>query len=292
MKTNSPSARRRLPDWLKVPLPGGGRYTRLKSLVGRHGLHTVCESASCPNIGSCWGAGTLTVMILGDHCTRACRFCDVPTGPIQAPRREEPGEVAGLLSKLDLRYVVITSVDRDDLPDGGAGHWAETLRAVRERCPGLKLEALIPDFQGRSDLIDQVCRAAPDVLSHNLETVPSLQRRVRPQCRYTWSLETLRRAASRFGLITKSGLMLGHGETRQEVIRTFEDLRSVGCRILTLGQYLQPSRDHLEVVEFIAPKRFLEYREIAEGLGFDHVEAGPLVRSSYLADQQAQHLGV
>lgn len=287
-----PSPRRRLPDWLKTSLPGGPEYTRLKSLIQQRGLNTVCESASCPNIGQCWGAGTLTVMILGDHCSRACRFCGVATGRLTPPRPDEPAEVAALLSQLDLRYVVITSVDRDDLPDGGAGHWAQTLRAVRSRCPGLKIEALIPDFRGGREALSRVCRMRPDVLSHNLETVRTLQGRVRPQCRYEWSLDTLRAAARDFGLVTKSGLMLGHGETRREVIHAMHDLLETGCRILTLGQYLRPSRDHLPVVEYIRPQVFAELKAVGESLGFDHVAAGPLVRSSYLADQQAQAAGI
>jgi len=181
----------RLPEWLKVPLPKSERFFKLRSLVKEHKLHTVCESATCPNIGKCWDSGTLTIMILGDHCSRACRFCDVLSGQLQPLNPDEPAHVADMLSKLDLRYVVITSVDRDDLPDGGVGQWAETLRQVRKKSPHLKLEALIPDFEGKSFLIEKVCEATPDVLSHNLETVESLQHRVRPQCRYQWSLDTL-----------------------------------------------------------------------------------------------------
>ncbi len=283
---------RRLPAWLKTPLPGGSDYTQLKSLVNEHGLHTVCESASCPNLGECWNSGTLTIMILGDHCTRACRFCDVPTGHILPPRMEEPQEVAALLGKIKLRYVVITSVDRDDLPDGGSGLWAETIRQVRKTCPELKIETLIPDFRGEETHIATVCDARPDVLSHNIETVASLQKTVRPQCSYDWSLETLRVSSQKFKLVTKSGLMLGHGETRREVINTMRDLLDAGCRILTIGQYLRPTRDHLEVVDYIHPDVFAELKEEGESLGFDHVESGPLVRSSYLADQQAKHAGI
>ena len=280
--------KRRLPDWVKVPLPKGENYFRLKSLVGKHGLHTVCESASCPNIGECWDAGTLTIMILGDTCTRACRFCDVPTGNLQPPRREEPQEVATMLSKLHLRYAVITSVDRDDLEDGGASHWAQTITAVKETCHEMKVEALIPDFKGEPACIQTVCEAKPDVLAHNLETVPSLQARVRPQCRYQWSLDTLSFAHNHHNLITKSSLMLGLGETREEVIMTMKDLVETGCNILTLGQYLRPSRQHMEVVEYIAPEVFIEYKKIGESLGLDHVEAGPLVRSSYHAERQSE----
>ena len=292
---NSPVAtpsRNRLPAWLKAPLPSGESFFRLRSLVRQHRLHTVCESASCPNIGECWGKGTLTLMILGDHCTRACRFCDVPTGPILPPDGNEPRQVAEMLAHLNLNYVVITSVDRDDLPDGGAAHWAETLRQVRRLCPELGVEALVPDFKADVSQIETVCRAQPDVFAHNIETVASLQKRVRPQCRYDGSLKTLKLAAQRFGMITKSSLMLGHGETREEVVRTLEDLRDTGCRMLSIGQYLQPSKAHLEVVEYVHPDIFAEYKHIGEDLGFDHVESGPLVRSSYKADQQADSAGI
>jgi lipoyl synthase len=290
MNSLSNVPKRRLPDWVKVPLPKGENYFRLKSLVRQHGLHTVCESASCPNIGECWSSGTLTIMILGDACTRACRFCDVPTGNLLPPRPEEPKEVAGLLARLNLRYTVITSVDRDDLKDGGASHWAETLRAVKSRCPEMKVEALIPDFKGELACIQTVCEAGPDVLAHNLETVPSLQARVRPQCRYQWSLDALYFAGKNFDCITKSSLMLGLGEKKTEVVQTMRDLVDIGCNILTLGQYLRPSRQHMEVAEYLAPEIFGEYKAIGESIGLDHVEAGPLVRSSYHAEQQAQVL--
>lgn len=281
---------RRLPDWVKAPLPKGENFFRLKALVRKHSLHTVCESASCPNIGECWDAGTLTTMILGESCTRACRFCDVPTGNLRLPKREEPREVAEMLAKLNLRYAVITSVDRDDLQDGGASHWAETLRAVRDKCPQMKVEALIPDFKGEFACIQTVCEAEPDVLAHNLETVPSLQATVRPQCRYKWSLDTLYIAGKNFNRITKSSLMLGLGEKRQEVIQTMRDLVNIGCNILTLGQYLRPSLKHMEVVEYLPPEVFTEYKEIGESLGLGHVEAGPLVRSSYHAEKQSEVL--
>ena len=282
--------RRRLPDWLKVPLPGGDSYRRLRALVRKHGLHTVCESASCPNIGHCWNSGTLTLMILGDRCTRACGFCDVPTGRPSPPRADEPEEVGAMLGQLPLRYAVITSVDRDDLADGGANHWACVIRAIRQKCPAVKVEALIPDFRGDRDAIATVCQAAPDVLAHNVETVASLQTKIRPQCRYRWSLKTLEIARRQFGLDTKSGLMLGLGETRPEVVQTMRDLAGVGCKILSLGQYLRPSNKHVEVTEFIRPEVFREYRQLGESLGLQHVEAGPLVRSSYHADRQADAL--
>lgn len=283
---------RRLPEWLKVQLPKNRKFFKLKSLVQKYNLNTVCESASCPNIGTCWDAGTLTFMILGDTCSRACRFCDVATGNMLAPDTDEPSRIAETLSKLDLRYAVITSVDRDDLIDGGAEHWVKTIQLIRARCPQMKIETLIPDFQGKMDLVEKICTANPDVLAHNLETVESLQSRLRPQCRYSWSLDTLRTAATKTNLIVKSSLMLGLGEREEEVVRSMKDLVGAGCQILSLGQYLRPSLRHLEVVEFIHPDKFSEYKEIGESLGLKHVEAGPLVRSSYLADKQAQAVGL
>jgi lipoic acid synthetase len=283
---------RRLPEWLKVQLPKNKKFFQLKSLVEKYNLNTVCESASCPNIGTCWDAGTLTFMILGDTCSRACRFCDVATGNMLAPDPDEPSRIAQTLSKLDLRYAVITSVDRDDLIDGGAEHWVKTIQFIRTRCPQMKIETLIPDFQGKMDLVEKICMADPDVLAHNLETVESLQSRLRPQCRYSWSLETLRTAASKKNLIVKSSLMLGLGEREEEVVRSMKDLVGAGCQILSLGQYLRPSNRHLEVVEFIHPDKFSKYKIIGESLGLKHVEAGPLVRSSYLADKQAQAVGL
>ena len=255
-------------------------------------MNTVCESASCPNIGTCWDAGTLTFMILGDTCTRACRFCDVPTGHLSMPDPDEPDKVAQSLSRLDIKFAVITSVDRDDLPDGGAGQWVKTIKAIRDQCPKIKIEALVPDFQGNLPLIQQVCDARPDVLAHNLETVESLQRQVRPQCRYEWSLKTLQTAAKTSGVIVKSGLMLGLGEKREEVIQSFKDLVTAGCQILSLGQYIRPTPAHIEVAEFIHTDSFAECKEIGESLGLKHVEAGPLVRSSYLADKQARAVGL
>ena len=283
---------RRLPEWLKVQLPKNRKFFQLKSLVQKYNLNTVCESASCPNIGTCWDAGTLTFMILGDTCSRACRFCDVATGNMLAPDMDEPSRIAETLSKLDLRYAVITSVDRDDLIDGGAEHWVKTIQLIRARCPQMKIETLIPDFQGKMDLVEKICTANPDVLAHNLETVESLQSRLRPQCRYSWSLDTLRTAATKTNLIVKSSLMLGLGEREEEVVRSMKDLVGAGCQILSLGQYLRPSPRHLEVVEFIHPDKFSEYKEIGESLGLKHVEAGPLVRSSYLADKQAKAVGL
>ena len=282
---------KRLPEWLKTPLPKKNNFFQLKSLVQKYNLNTVCESASCPNIGTCWDAGTLTFMILGDSCSRACKFCDVATGNLITPNPYEPKTIAETLSKLNLRYAVITSVDRDDLIDGGAEHWIKTIHLIRIQCPQMKIETLIPDFQGKTSLVEKICDAEPDVLAHNLETVKSLQNAIRPQCRYDWSLDTLRTAANN-NLITKSSLMLGLGEKEEEVISSMKDLVDVGCQILSLGQYLRPSPRHLEVVEFIHPDQFLRYKNIGESLGLSHVEAGPLVRSSYLADQQAQAAGL
>ena len=289
-KTKSSFApRRKLPDWLKTSLPKGASYFRLKALVEKYELNTVCESASCPNIGDCWSAGTLTLMILGDTCTRSCRFCDVPTGSMKPPRVEEPTEIAEMLSKINLKYIVITSVDRDDLPDGGSDIWAQTIHQVKKKNPSMNVEALIPDFKGEDFLINKICQAKPDVIAHNIETVESLQSIVRPQCRYSWSLNVLENASKK-NMITKSGLMLGLGERKKEVIETMRHLAEINCQVLSIGQYLRPSRRHLEVVEYIEPDTFAEYKAIGLSLGIRHVEAGPLVRSSYRADRQTKNL--
>ncbi|MBT6602177.1 MAG: lipoyl synthase [Nitrospina sp.] len=286
---SSVSHHRRLPDWLKTSLPKGNDYFRLKSLVEKHGLNTVCESASCPNVGDCWSAGTLTLMILGETCTRSCRFCDVPTGSMKPPRLEEPIEIAEMLSKLNLKYIVITSVDRDDLPDGGSDIWAKTIHQVKKMNPCMKIEALIPDFKGEDILINKICQAHPDVIAHNIETVESLQSIVRPQCRYSWSLNALD-IASKKNMITKSSFMLGLGERKNEVITTMRHLAEINCQILSIGQYLKPSNKHLEVVEYVDPTIFDEYKAFGLSLGIKHIEAGPLVRSSYRADRQAKSL--
>lgn len=278
--------------WLKTPLPVSGGFFALRAQVRRHRVNTVCESAACPNIGKCWGGGTLALMILGERCSRACRFCDVPTGSLLPPDPEEPERIARIISALGLRFAVITSVDRDDLPDGGADHWAETICKIRQRAPGLKLEVLIPDFKGNTRFIGKVCEAKPDIVAHNIETVRSLQEKVRPQSRYQWSLDTLAHARKRYGIAVKSGLMLGLGERKDEVIQTMKDLAAVGCSILSLGQYLQPSLRHMPVAEYISPEIFREYKEIGESMGLDHVESGPLVRSSFQADKQAEAAGL
>lgn len=282
--------RPRLPSWLKVKLPGGEAYSDLKRLVREGNLHTVCEEASCPNIGECWDSRELTLMILGDTCTRSCGFCDVATGRPSAVDRDEPRRVAEALSRLGLRHAVITSVDRDELPDGGASIWAETITRVREACPGTTLEVLVPDFRGRLDHVDVVLDARPHVFAHNTETVPRLYPRVRPQARYEWTLSVLRHAKAR-GAITKTGVMLGLGETREEVLATIRDFARVGVDIVTLGQYLRPSRRHLPVARFIAPEEFTRFASEGRDLGIGHVEAGPLVRSSYKAGDQARRLG-
>jgi lipoyl synthase len=229
------------------------------------------------------------LMILGDTCTRACRFCDVPTGSMKPPRIEEPIEIAKMLSKINPRYIVITSVDRDDLPDGGSGIWAQTVHLVKKSNPFMKVEALIPDFKGEEFFVNKICQAQPDVIAHNIETVESLQSIVRPQCRYAWSLNVLE-VASKKNMITKSSLMLGHGESKKEVIETMRHLAEINCQVLTIGQYLRPSKKHLEVVQYLSPEVFSEYKDIGLSLGIRHVEAGPLVRSSYRADRQSKNL--
>ncbi len=283
-------SRRRLPAWLKAKAPGSPGYLRLKRLVKGLDLNTVCESAHCPNIGECWSAGTATFMILGDVCTRSCGFCAIRTGRPTHVDHEEPERVAEAIARLHLRHAVITSVNRDELPDGGASIFARTIRAVHERCPGTSVEVLIPDFQGNWDALAEVLDAGPEILNHNLETVPRLYRRMRPQARYERSLELLDRARSLGPAPTKSGLMLGAGETRGEVDLSIRDLAAVGCGILTLGQYLSPSEQHVPVDRFVPPEEFDALGEFARALGFGHVESGPLVRSSYHAERQAGDL--
>ena len=280
--------RRRLPEWFKVPFPGGESYSALKNRVRAAKLHTVCEEAACPNIGECWGRHqTATFMILGDICTRACAYCNVTTGRPRDVDAAEPGRVAGAVKELGLRYAVITSVDRDDLPDGGASVFANTIRAVHEAVPGCSVEVLIPDFQGSREALQDVMDAGPEVLNHNVETVRRVFRKVRPKGDYDLSLELLRRARQmRPETPTKSGLMVGLGETTHEVFETMRDLRGAGCGLLTIGQYLRPSPKHHPVSRFYEPDEFEELG--AEGLrmGFGHVASGPLVRSSYHAAEQ------
>lgn len=282
--------KRKFPEWLKVRAPGGENYHSLLRLVREQRLHTVCESASCPNIGECWSHRSLTIMILGNVCTRSCGFCDVLTGRPGTVDEDEPRRVAETLSQLGLRHTVITSVDRDELKDLGAGIWARTIQEVKRACPEMTLEVLIPDFKGRAAELDLVFATRPDILAHNLETVPRLNRRVRPQAGYLRSLGVIERARAQ-GLLTKSGLMLGLGERDDEIQEVMRDLFAAGCEVLTLGQYLRPSQKHLPVDRFVPPETFASLRAYGMSLGFKHVESGPLVRSSYHADQQARQFG-
>lgn len=284
------SGRGRLPRWLKVKAPGDAGYRDLKRLVGRLRLNTVCESARCPNVGECWGQGTATFMILGDVCTRSCGFCAIKTGSPSTLDEDEPRRVAAAVATLGLRHAVITSVNRDELPDGGARIFAHTLEELRRRCPDTTVEVLIPDFQGNWDALAVVVAARPHILNHNLETVPRLYRTMRPQARYSRSLELLDRARRLSTAPTKSGMMLGAGELLAEVEESIRDLAGVGCSILTLGQYLSPSHNHVPVARFLHPTEFDELRRFAVDCGFGHVESGPLVRSSYHAAQQATGL--
>src|SRR5579872_5126568 len=284
-----PSAHPR-PEWLRVKFFNGPNYQDLKRIMRTLDLHTVCESARCPNLGECWEHRTATFMILGNICTRACGFCAVPSGkPLGPPEENEPHRVAEAAQLMGLRYAVVTSVNRDDQPDGGAAIFARTIGEIRGRVPGCKVEVLIPDFRGDWQALETVVRAAPDVLNHNTETVPRLYREVRKGAIYERSLELLRRAkflAPR--MPTKTGLMLGLGETRDEVLAAMQDLAAQGTDILTLGQYLQPTREHLPVVRFVHPDDFAEYKRLGKEMGFKHVEAGPLVRSSYHAFEQEE----
>jgi lipoyl synthase len=284
----APPARPRFqpkPDWIRMKMPRGEVFFDLKQRVAELGLHTVCESASCPNIGECWNRQSLTIMILGGVCTRSCQFCDVPTGRPLPPDPDEPEHVATMLGELGLRHTVITCVDRDDLADGGAAHWAATIRAVKRRSPELVLEVLTGDFKGDTTAVDTVLAAGPDVFAHNLETVPRLSRQVRVQASYPRSYAILRHAKEA-GAITKTGLMLGLGEELDEVREVLRELREIGVDILTLGQYLRPSPKHLAVARFVPPPEFDALKAEALALGFPHVESGPMVRSSYHADGQ------
>ena len=278
--------RRRHPPWIRATLPTKPAFFELKAMVEELQLHTVCQSASCPNIGECWTRRALTIMILGDICTRSCRFCDVATGRPLPPDPDEPRRVAEMLGRLALEHTVITCVDRDDLPDFGAAHWAETIRRVKAACPAMTLEVLAGDFKGRTEHVDVVLDANPDVFAHNLETVPRLSRQVRVQASYPRSYAVLEHARRR-GAITKTGLMLGLGETIAEVEEVLRDLARLGVEIVTLGQYLAPSRDHLPIARYAHPDEFAALKDYALGAGILHVESGPLARSSYHADGQA-----
>ncbi len=275
------------PDWLRAKLPSGPNFFELKRLMRTNDLHTVCEEARCPNIGDCWERRTATFMILGSVCTRSCGFCAVETGRPPVYDVLEPGRVAAATKQLGLRHVVVTSVARDELPDGGAEIFAMTIRAIHRQVSGCSVEVLIPDFKGRRESLETVVSAGPEILNHNTETVPRLYRRVRPQARYERTLELLRRAKEMDpDVVTKSGIMVGLGESREEISQVLRDLRSAGCDVLTVGQYLRPSRQHLPLEKYYTPEEFAEIKQEGLALGFSHVESGPLVRSSYHADDQ------
>ena len=278
---------RRLPSWLKVKAPGGANYIELKSLMRQGGLHTVCEEAHCPNIGACWERRTATFMVLGDLCTRACAYCAVTSGRPKPPDLQEPMKLAETVERMGLKYAVITSVDRDDLPDGGAFIFAQCIRQIRKRTPSCKVEVLIPDFYGNPDALASVMDAAPDTLNHNIETVRRVFHRVRPKGDYDRSMELLSRVKSIDpNAVTKSGMMVGLGETWDEILETMRDLRSVDCGLLTIGQYLRPSDKHIALAKWYSPQEFEELAREGEAMGFRHVASGPLVRSSYHADEQ------
>ncbi|MCX6324421.1 MAG: lipoyl synthase [Sphingobacteriales bacterium] len=272
------------PDWLRVKLPIGEEYKHVRSLVDTHKLHTICESGNCPNMGECWGAGTATFMILGNICTRSCGFCAVATGRPEAVDWDEPQRVAEAIHLMKVKHAVITSVDRDELKDGGSTIWQNTILEVKALNPDTTLETLIPDFKADKEQIQRIIDAAPDVVSHNIETTERLTRQVRIQAKYWQSMETLK-ILKKAGMRTKSGIMLGLGEDKSEVVQTLRDLNNAGVDVVTIGQYLQPTKNHLRVQRFIHPDEFAEYREIGYTLGFDYVESGPLVRSSYHSEK-------
>ena len=276
------------PSWLKVRAPSGENYTRIKNMLGDLKLSTVCQEAKCPNMGECWSGGTATIMLMGDTCTRGCKFCHVKTGnPKGVLDPMEPEKVAFSLSQMDLHYIVITSVDRDDLPDQGSNHFARTIRTVKKLAPELIIEILTPDFRGVRECVDVICEAAPDVFAHNIETVERLQKSVRdPRANYQQSMSVLKMVKEKDPHIyTKSSLMLGLGETDAEILQTLKDLREIGCDVVTFGQYLQPTPRHLKVIDYVTPEKFQEWQQIAEGMGFLYVASGPLVRSSYRAGE-------
>ena len=284
MERNGQTDRRHLPKWMKMQRAGGDSYLKIKKLVQKNNLNTICSSGNCPNIGECWNAGQATFMILGDICTRSCKFCMTITGIPLPPDPMEPLKIAESIKILGLKNCVITSVDRDDLPDGGASLWAETIRKVKEINPGTKIETLIPDFDGRESFLDLIINAGPDIIAHNLETTRRLTPLIRSKARYDRSLGLLKYLSLK-GVRTKSGIMLGLGEMHSEILETMDDLLIAGCYILTLGQYLQPSLSHMEVKEYVTPGAFDEYKRIGLEKGFVFVESGPLVRSSYHAEK-------
>ena len=277
----------RKPEWLKISIGANERYTETKRIVESHCLHTICSSGRCPNMGECWGKGTASFMIGGDICTRCCKFCNTQTGKPLPLDMEEPTHVAESIALMKLSHAVITSVDRDDLPDLGAAHWACTIREIKRLNPETTIEVLIPDFQGRKELVSQVIEAQPEIISHNMETVKRITPLVRSAARYETSLEVIRQIADS-GITAKSGIMVGLGETPEEVEELMDDLRRAGCQILTIGQYLQPSHKHYPVAEYVTPAQFASYKETGLAKGFDQVESAPLVRSSYHAEKQVR----
>lgn len=279
-----PTPHRRKPDWLRVKLPIGEKYRHVRQLVDTYKLHTICQSGNCPNMGECWGAGTATFMILGNTCTRSCSFCAVKTGRPPEYDEDEPRRVAEAIRLMQVKHAVITSVNRDELPDRGAEIWYQTVRLTKELCPQTTIETLIPDVKGTWWALERMISAGQEVVSHNMETVERLYRKVRPQAKYRRSLEQIKRIKE-FGKRTKSGIMVGLGETEEEVFKTMDDLLEHGCDVLTIGQYLQPTRMHLEVAEYVHPDKFAMYKEVGLAKGFKFVESGPLVRSSYHAER-------
>lgn len=279
----------RKPEWLKISIGANERYTETKRIVESHCLHTICSSGRCPNMGECWGRGTATFMIGGNICTRSCKFCNTQTGRPLPLDPQEPTHVAESVRLMKLSHAVVTSVDRDDLPDLGAAHWAQTIAEIRRLTPETTLEVLIPDFQGRRELVEQVIEARPDIISHNMETVRRLSPLVRSAARYDTSLEVIRQIAAS-GITAKSGIMVGLGETPAEVEELMDDLRAAGCQIMTIGQYLQPSHRHYPVAEYVTPEQFKRYEETGLAKGFTQVESGPLVRSSYHAEKSLRYL--
>lgn len=279
----------RKPEWLKISIGANERYTETKRIVESHCLHTICSSGRCPNMGECWGRGTATFMIGGNICTRSCKFCNTQTGRPLPLDPQEPTHVAESVRLMKLSHAVVTSVDRDDLPDLGAAHWAQTIREIRRLNPETTIEVLIPDFQGRRELVEQVIEARPDIISHNMETVRHISPLVRSAARYDTSLEVIRQIAAS-GITAKSGIMVGLGETPAEVEELMDDLRATGCQIMTIGQYLQPSHRHYPVAEYVTPEQFKRYEETGLAKGFTQVESGPLVRSSYHAEKSLRYL--
>jgi len=279
-----PENYQRKPDWLKIKVPSGKEYVRVKEIISRHKLHTICSSGKCPNMAECWGLGTATFMILGDICTRSCKFCATKTGKPNAVDVEEPGNLANSIKLMNLKHCVITSVDRDDLEDGGAKHWAAVISEVKRVNPGITIETLIPDFMGKKDLIKLMIDAKPEVISHNLETVRRLTPIVRSAAQYDRSLEVVRQIAAS-GITAKSGIMVGLGETEEEVFEVMDDPLKVGCSVMTIGQYLQPTKNHLPVTGFIHPKVFEKWAQTGREKGFKFIESKPLVRSSYHAEK-------